>query len=78
VPSIIVSDRAAGPPPAGLASTVITVGDAERDAPTPDLSFTQISASTVRISTSAFTTDVQIATFKAEQPFLGGAAGQTA
>ena len=30
-----------------------------------------------RASTSAFTTDVQIATFKAEQPFLGGAAGQT-
>ena len=77
VPSIIVSDRAGGPPPAGLASTVITIGDAERNAPTPDLSFTQISASTVRIATSAFTTDVQIATFKAEQPFLG-AAGQTA
>ena len=77
VPSIIVSDRAGGPPPAGLASTVVTIGDAERNAPTPDLSFTQISASTVRIATSAFTTDVQIATFKAEQPFLG-AAGQTA
>ncbi len=77
VPSIIVSDRAGGPPPAGLASTVITIGDAERNAPTPDLSFTQMSASTVRIATSAFTTDVQIATFKAEQPFLG-AAGQTA
>ncbi len=44
---------------------------------TPDLSFTQISASTVRIATSAFTTDVQIATFKAEQPFLGSAS-QTA
>ena len=77
VPSIIVSDRAGGPPPAGLASTVVTIGDAERNAPTPDLSFTQISASTVRIATSAFTTDVQIATFKAEQPFLG-AAGQIA
>ena len=77
VPSIIVSDRAGGPPPAGLASSVITIGDADRNAPTPDLSFTQISASTVRIATSAFTTDVQIATFKAEQPFLG-AAGQTA
>lgn len=77
VPSIIVSDRPGGPPPAGLASTVITIGDAERSAPTPDLSFTQVSASTVRIATSAFTTDVQIATFKAEQPFLG-ATGQTA
>ncbi|HKV19502.1 MAG TPA: type VII secretion protein EccE [Mycobacterium sp.] len=76
VPSIIVSDRAGGPPPAGLASTVITLGDTG-DAPTPDLSFTQISPSTVRIATSAFTTDVQIATFKAEQPFLGSA-GQTA
>jgi type VII secretion protein EccE len=76
VPSIIVSDRADGPPPAGLASTVMTIGDTE-DAPTPDLSFTQVSASTVRIATSAFTTDVQIATFKAEQPFLG-TAGQTA
>ena len=40
VPSIIVSDRAGGPPPAGLASTVVTIGDAERNAPTPDLSFT--------------------------------------
>ncbi len=85
VPSIIVSDRAGGPPPAGLASTVITIGDTpdarntggERTAPTPDLSFTQISPSTVRIATSAFTTDVQIATFKAEQPFLGSAS-QTA
>jgi type VII secretion protein EccE len=77
VPSIIVSDRAGGPPPAGLASTVVTLADADRSAATPDLSFTQISASTVRIATSAFTTDVQIATFKAEQPFLG-AAGQTA
>ena len=37
VPSIIVSDRAGGPPPAGLASTVVTIGDAERNAPTPDL-----------------------------------------
>jgi len=77
VPSIIVSDRAGGPPPAGLASTVITIGDADRSAPTPDMSFTQMSPSTVRIATAAFTTDVQIATFKAEQPFLG-AAGQTA
>jgi hypothetical protein len=78
VPSIIVSDRPGGPPPAGLASSVITIGEAaDASAPTPDLSFTQISASVVRIATSAFTTDVQIATFKAEQPFLG-AAGQTA
>ena len=77
VPSIIVSDRAGGPPSAGLASTVITIGLGERNAPTPDLSFTQISPSVVRIATSAFTTDVQIATFKAEQPFLG-AAGQIA
>lgn len=77
VPSIIVSDRAGGPPPAGLASTVITIGDGDRNAPTPDLSFHQMSPSTVRIATAAFTTDVQIATFKAEQPFLG-AAGQTA
>ena len=56
---------------------MITIGDAERNAPTPDLSFTQISAATVQIATAAFTTYVQIATFKAEQPFLG-AAGQTA
>ena len=79
VPSIIVSDRAGGPPAAGLASTVVTIGDTADDARsgTPDLSFTQISASTVRIATSAFTTDVQIATFKAEQPFLGSAS-QTA
>jgi hypothetical protein len=78
VPSIIVSDRAGGPPAAGLASTVVTIGDAaDARSGTPDLSFTQISASTVRIATSAFTTDVQIATFKAEQPFLGSAS-QTA
>jgi hypothetical protein len=79
VPSIIVSDRDSGPPPAGLASTVITIGVAEGGAAsaTPDMSFTQISPSTVRVATAAFTTDVQIATFKAEQPFLG-AAGQTA
>jgi len=76
VPSIIVSDRVGGPPPAGLASTVVTIGDTG-DAPTPDMSFTQISPSTVRIATAAFTTDVQIATFKAEQPFVG-AAGQLA
>ena len=35
VPSIIVSDRAGGPPPAGLASTVITIGDAERQRADP-------------------------------------------
>jgi type VII secretion protein EccE len=70
VPSIIVSDRRAGPPPAGLASTVITLDRTEAEAP-PDISFTQTSRSMVRIATAAFTTDVHIATFKAEQPFLG-------
>src|SRR5262249_41848566 len=47
VPSIIVSDRSVGPPPAGLASTVISLGDAETDV-APDISFLQTSASTVR------------------------------
>ncbi|MDT5011676.1 MAG: hypothetical protein QOH57_3293, partial [Mycobacterium sp.] len=70
VPSIIVSDRAAGPPPAGMASTVISIDDAAPDG-APDISFTQTSPSTVRITTAAFATDVHIATFKAEQPFLG-------
>lgn len=70
VPSIIVSDRVSGPPPAGLASTVISLGDAEADA-APDISFFQKSPSTVQIATTAFSADVHIATFKAEQPFLG-------
>jgi len=70
VPSIIVSDRAVGPPPAGLASTVISLGDIETEGD-PDISFTQTSESMVRITTPVFTADVHIATFKAEQPFLG-------
>ena len=70
VPSIIVSDRVSGPPPAGLASTVISLDHSESE-PAPDISFTQTSPSMVRITTAAFTTDVHIATFKAEQPFLG-------
>jgi type VII secretion protein EccE len=77
VPSIIVSDRATGPPPAGMASTVISIDDAE-PAAAPDISFAQTSASMVRITTAAFTTDVHIATFKAEQPFLGQTADQIA
>ena len=72
VPSIIVSDRAVGPPPAGLASTVISLGEVETEA-APDISFTQTSDSVVRITTAAFSADVHIATFKAEQPFLGQA-----
>ncbi len=70
VPSIIVSDRAVGPPPAGLASTVISLDDSESEA-VPDISFTQTAPSTVQITTAAFSADVHIATFKAEQPFLG-------
>ncbi|MCG5433053.1 type VII secretion protein EccE [Mycobacterium sp. MYCO198283] len=70
VPTILVSDRRGGPPPAGLASTVITLGEADRMS-APDIAFVQTSPSTVRITTAAFTTDVNIATFKAEQPFLG-------
>src|SRR6185312_630050 len=70
VPSVIVSDRTAGPPPAGLASTVISVGESEADA-APDISFVQTSPSAMRITTATFSTDVHIATFKAEQPFLG-------
>jgi hypothetical protein len=77
VPSIIVSDRVAGPPPAGLASTVISLGSAETDAP-PDISFTQTSPSMVHIATAAFSADVHIATFKAEQPFLGQAVDEMA
>lgn len=78
VPSIIVSDRASGPPPAGLAATVIAIGQSgamnSETEPAPDISFVQTSPSMVRIATAAFTTDVHIATFKAEQPFLGHAA----
>jgi hypothetical protein len=56
---------------------VITLGQADNE-PAPDISFTQTSPSTVRIATATFTTEVNIATFKAEQPFLGQPAGQTA
>ncbi|MFZ0831543.1 MAG: type VII secretion protein EccE, partial [Mycobacterium sp.] len=74
VPSIIVSDRAAGPPPAGLAATVISLGT-EGNA---DVSFEQTSDSMVRITTAAFSADIHIATFKAEQPFLGQAVDEMA
>ena len=45
VPSIIVSDRAVGPPPAGLASTVISLGEVRNATRHPDISFTQTSES---------------------------------
>ena len=77
VPSIIVSDRAVGPPPAGLASTVISLGESATDGDA-DISFTQTSESLVRISTAVFSADVHIATFKAEQPFLGQAVDEMA
>jgi type VII secretion protein EccE len=72
VPSIIVSDRPGSPPAAGLASTVITIGRAETDGPTPDLRFVQMSRSVVRITAASFVTDVTIAAFRQEQAWTGG------
>jgi hypothetical protein len=59
VPSIIVSDRAGRPPPAGLALRVITLRTGE-DTPTSDISFTQMFAVDLRIATAAFTTDIRL------------------
>ncbi|HZA12297.1 MAG TPA: type VII secretion protein EccE [Mycobacterium sp.] len=71
VPSIIVSDRPGAAPAAGLASTVITLGRAAIDGHTPDLVFTQMSRSIVRITAPTFETDVAIAAFRQEQAWTG-------
>jgi type VII secretion protein EccE len=71
VPTIIVNDRASTPPSAGLASTVITLGRAERG-PAPDLRFVQTSPSSVRVSTVLWNLDLAIVAFRQEQGWTGG------
>jgi type VII secretion protein EccE len=70
VPTIIVNDRLAMPPSAGLSSTVITLGRAERG-PAPDIRFVQTSRTTVRITSGAYDLDVGIVAFRQEQAWMG-------
>ncbi|WP_094287325.1 type VII secretion protein EccE [Mycobacterium lehmannii] len=71
VPSIIVNDRPVMPPPAGLSSTVITLGRSQPGGQQPDIHFQQISRQTVRISTAAQSIEVAIVAFNQEQAWLG-------
>jgi len=70
VPTIIVNDQPAMPPSAGLSSTVITLGRADRG-PAPDIRFVQTSRSTVRITSGAYDLDVGIVAFRQEQAWMG-------
>lgn len=70
VPTIVVNDGANTPPSAGLASTVITLGRAERG-PAPDLRFVQTSPSSVRVSTVLWNLDLAIVAFRQEQAWTG-------
>lgn len=74
VPTIIVNDHAPIAPPAGLASTVITVGRVGDS--TPDLLFQQTSPTTVRVHTPNRGTplDISIVQFRAEETWTGVAA----
>lgn len=75
VPTMIINDRATIAPPAGLSSTVITVGHSPTDAMVPDLSFEQTSESTVRITTATHTVDLSMVVFRQEQTWTGDAVG---
>jgi type VII secretion protein EccE len=70
VPTIIVNDQSAMPPSAGLSSTVITLGGADRG-PAPDIRFVQTSRSTVRITSGCYDLDVGIVAFRQEQAWTG-------
>jgi hypothetical protein len=70
VPSIIVNDRPTTPPSAGLSSTVITLGPADRGR-APDIRFVQTSRSTVRITSGAYDLDVAVVAFRQEQAWTG-------
>ena len=70
VPTIIVNDRPVALPSAGLSSTVITLGRADRG-PAPDIRFVQTSRSTVRITSGADDLDVAIVAFRQEQAWTG-------
>ncbi|BBZ15015.1 type VII secretion protein EccE [Mycobacterium branderi] len=71
VPTIIVNDRPAAPPSAGLSSTVIALGAAGRGGPAPDIRFVQTSRSTVQITTATRQLDVAIVAFRQEQAWTG-------
>jgi type VII secretion protein EccE len=70
VPTIIVNDRPVALPSAGLSSTVVTLGGADRG-PAPDIRFVQTSQSTVRITSGAYDLDVAIVAFRQEQAWTG-------
>jgi type VII secretion protein EccE len=70
VPTIIVNDQPTMPPSAGLSSTVITLGGADRG-PAPDIRFVQTSRSTLRITSGAYDLDVGIVAFRQEQAWTG-------
>ena len=70
VPTIIVNDHPHRPV-GGLASTVITLGAADRRRPHPDIRFEQTSRSTVRITSADRTIDVAIVAFRQEQAWTG-------
>ena len=70
VPTIIVNDRPVALPSAGLSSTVVTLGRADRG-PAPDIRFVQTSRSTVRITSGADDLDVAIVAFRQEQAWTG-------
>ena len=70
VPTIVVNDRPGTPPSAGLSSTVVTLGRADRG-PAPDIRFVQTSSSTVRITSGAYDLDVGIVAFRQEQAWTG-------
>jgi type VII secretion protein EccE len=70
VPTIIVNDRPVALPSAGLSSTVVTLGHADRG-PAPDIRFVQTSQSTVRITSGAYDLDVAIVAFRQEQAWTG-------
>jgi hypothetical protein len=70
VPTIVVNDRPVALPSAGLSSTVVALGQADRG-PAPDLRFVQTSRSTVRITSGAYDLDVAIVAFRQEQAWTG-------
>jgi hypothetical protein len=70
VPTIIVNDRPAMPPSAGLSSTVITLGGADRG-PAPDIWFVQTSRTTVRITSGSYDLEAGIVAFRQEQAWMG-------
>lgn len=71
VPTIIVNDRPVNAPAAGLASTVITLGQRAKGGPAPDLHFVQTSRSAVRILGTPSPLEVGIVVFRQEQAWTG-------